>query len=152
MTDALNFAANTPRFDLPNLFVAQAQKEFTVNEALARLDGLLHPAIEGESDTPPADPADGECWIVGTEATDDWSGHAGTLACRQAGNWVFVAATDGMQVFDKSAGTQARYHGGWTRPAAVAEPTGGTTEDTEARAAIAALIAALVEARLIPAA
>ena len=152
MTDPLTFAAKTPRHQLPNLFVAQAQKEFTVNEALARLDALLHPAVEGEADAPPASPTDGECWIVGSAPTGDWTGHAEGIAAWQSGNWIFVGPDEGVAVFDKAAGTLARYHGGWTRPAAVAAPSGGATEDAEARAAIADLIARLVEARILPAA
>ncbi|MGB3166242.1 MAG: DUF2793 domain-containing protein [Alteraurantiacibacter sp.] len=152
MTDPLTFAATTPRHRLPNLFVAQAQKEFAVNEALARVDALLHPAVEGEADAQPASPTDGESWIVGSAPTGDWEGHAEAIASRHAGNWVFVGSEDGMVVFDKSAGTFARYHGGWTRPAAVDAPSGGTNEDVEARAAIVDLIARLVEARILPAA
>ncbi len=150
MTDPIAFASATPRFALPQLFVAQAQKELTINEALARIDGLLHPAVEGEANAPPASPADGASWIVGTAPSGDWSGHAGQIALRQAGNWLFAAPSVGMVVFDKAAGCSARFEGGWQRAAAIAAPTGGTTADTQARTAIIALIAALVAAGILP--
>src|SRR3546814_3824403 len=65
----------TPRFSLPLLAVAQAQKEVTHNEALTLLDALVHAAIEaGPLATPPANPALGQCWIVDAAATGVWSG------------------------------------------------------------------------------
>jgi len=151
MTDPISFTSATPRYALPNLFVAQAQKEFTVNEALARIDGLLHPAINGEANVPPAAPVDGESWIVGAQPIGDWEGRSGDIAFWQAENWLFAAPKTGMTVFDQSASCVARYDGAWTRAAAIAEPTGGTTEDTEARAAITQLIAALVGLGILPA-
>ena len=151
MTNPIQFLSATPRFALPNLFVGQAQKEFTVNEALARLDGLLHPAVAGEADAPPGAPADGECWIVGAAPTGDWQGEGGALACRQAGNWLFVAPQAGMRVFDTALSAYRVYENGWSLPAAVVAPTGGAVEDAAARAAIAGLVAALVEARILPA-
>ena len=150
MTDPVSFAFTTPRHALPNLFTAQAQKEFTVNEAFARIDALLHPAIEGEADAPPAAPVDGESWLVGAAPGGDWSGHAGELATMQAGNWIFAAPLPGMALFDKSLGVTARFDGSWRWAAGVAEPTGGTVEDVEARAAIGGLIAALVSAGILP--
>jgi hypothetical protein len=36
MSDPLTFENSSPRFGLPFLYVGQAQKEFYVNEALAR--------------------------------------------------------------------------------------------------------------------
>ena len=45
---------------------------------------------------------------------------------------------------DRSTGQDIRYVDGWQRPVAPAEPAGGATVDGEARAAIVALIAALV--------
>ena len=132
------------------MLVAQAQKEFTVNEALARLDGLLHAAVAGEANVPPAAPNEGECWIVGPQPSADWVDHTGDIAFSQAENWLFAAPVTGMTVFDASAGCMARYDGAWQRPLAVAAPSGGATEDIEARAAIAELIAALVGAGILP--
>lgn len=143
MTDPYSFTSTTPRLALPNLFVAQAQKEITVNEAFARLDALLHAVVEGEANDPPAAPADGDCWLVGDTPTGDWAVQAGAIACRQAGSWLFAQPVEGMTLFDRGAGQSAHYDNGWQRAAAVTVPTGGATEDSEARAAIADLVAAL---------
>ncbi|MDE1468574.1 DUF2793 domain-containing protein [Aurantiacibacter sp. D1-12] len=151
MTDPVSFTAATPRYVLPNLFTAQAQKEFTINEAHARLDILLHPAVEGEANVPPVTPPDGATWIVGSTPSGDWADNAGDLASWQAGNWVFVSPQPGMQVFDQAARVTARFDGVWQYAATVSAPSGGTTEDTEARAAITGLIAALVSAGILPA-
>src|SRR3546814_15958049 len=82
----------TPRFSLPLLAVAQAQKEVTHNEALTLLDALVHAAIEaGPLATPPANPALGQCWIVDAAATGVWSGAENAIAIWTAGGWRFAA-------------------------------------------------------------
>ena len=46
MPDSPAFPALSPRLALPYLFAGQAQKEVTLNEVAARLDCLVHCAIE----------------------------------------------------------------------------------------------------------
>jgi hypothetical protein len=150
MTDPISFLSASPRFGLPLLFAGQAQKEFFVNEALALADTLLHPAIEGEADSPPAEPEEGDCWLVGGEPTGAWAGEAGRLAAFQAGTWLFAAPRDGMRLLDRSTGQDIRYRGGWHRAEAPPAPDGGSTVDSEARAAIAGLVAALVASGILP--
>jgi hypothetical protein len=151
MTQPLSFEISSPRFGLPLLFAGQAQKEAFVNEAHALTDALLHCAIEATASEPPASPTDGENWLGDDSATGDWQDRDGSLACRQAGNWLFVAPRDGMRIFDRSTGQLLLYNGGWNAPAAPASPAGGSTVDGEARAAIDALIAALRQAGVLPA-
>lgn len=149
MPDPISFAATSPRFVLPYLFTGQAQKEFFVNEALARIDALLHPVVEAQLNAAPTTPIDGQAWLVGTAPTGEWSGHEGKIASRQAGQWIYASPVIGMQVFDKAANKQATYDGTWKRAAQVSAPTGGTTVDAQARTAITALIAALVAAGIL---
>jgi len=151
------------RFALPFIMPGQAQKEVYHNEALAAVDGLLHPAVAGTASQPPANPDDGTCWIVGAGGSGAWAGQDGRIALFSAGGWRFLAPVTGMSVWDESVGHARRWTAsGWNdgklpvaalivggqqvvgaRVPAVASPSGGTTIDVEARAAIAALIVAL---------
>lgn len=160
----------TARFALPMLAAGQAQKELFHNEALAIVDAIAHPAALSIGDTsPPATPEPGQCWIVGDAPVGDWAGRSGTLACWTEGGWRFVEPVDGMTVWLSPAGIAARYSGGgWhageiaatrlvvgdvqvvgARGAAVAQPVGGGTIDTQARATLAAIISSLVAHGLI---
>lgn len=137
---------STARFALPLLAVAQAQKELTHNEALTLLDALVQPAVEaGPQATPPAAPAPGQGWIVGAGATGAWLGMEDMVALWTGGGWRFVAPRAGMRSHRLSDGAWLRFDGSaWIEPGAVASPAGGAVIDSEARAAIAALILALV--------
>ena len=104
---------------------------------------MLHAAIEGESDDPPATPNEGDTWLVGDTPTGVWADHSGKLASFQAGAWIYATPRDGMKVLDRPTGQDIRYVSGWQRPVAPATPSGGTTVDAEARTAIADLVAAL---------
>jgi hypothetical protein len=151
------------RFALPFILPGQAQKEVFHNEALAAVDGLLHPAVEGSAATPPPDAAPGACWIVAAGASGAWQGQVGRVALATAGGWRFLMPLVGMSVWDKAAGFERRWTGtAWSdgriaaagltvggqqvvgaRLPAPAEPAGGSVVDAEARAAIAAIIVAL---------
>lgn len=140
MSDPFLFDTASPRFGLPLLFPGQAQKEAFVNEAHALADALLHIAIEGGAAMPPATLADGASWLVDAAATGDWAGQDGKLACRQAGNWLFVAPRDGMRLLDRSTGQKRRFFASWRIPEEAVEPTGRLIVDAEARVAILQLI------------
>lgn len=148
MPDPL-FDVRTPRLDLPLLFAAQAQKESYVNEIAARIDALMHGAVEAELASPPASPADGQCWLVASGATDEWSGQAGRIAARQSGNWLFFVPRDGMRLLNRATGQEIRYLAGWKAPLRPATPSGGSVIDNELRSAFGALCMALVDAGIL---
>lgn len=109
--------SDTAHLGLPFLQAAQAQKHVTVNEALLRLDALVHLAVKDETVTaPPPGPVEGDRWIVATPASGDWSGHEGQVACWMDGAWLFIAARAGWTAFLEATGEQ-RLHDGtrWRR-------------------------------------
>ena len=160
----------TARFALPFILPGQAQKELFHNEALARIDMALSPAVEGAPlASPPADAAEGRIWIVSDAGTGEWAGENHHLATLTSGGWRFLAPHPGMLVWDKAAQLWSHFTGsGWSggampassiviggqkvvgeRQPEVPSPSGGTIIDVEARAAIAGLTAALKSHGLI---
>jgi hypothetical protein len=163
-------ADTTQRFALPFILPGQAQKELFHNEALARIDLALHPAVEGApAATPPTAPAPGKCWIVASAATGAWSGLDNKLAMWTTSGWRFLAPPPGTSAWNKAAAVPLIWDGlqwrtgelactGLTvdgvrvvgpRQPGVASPSGGTIIDAEARVAIEALTAALMSHGLI---
>lgn len=149
MSDPL-FDNRTSRFDFPMLFAGQSQKEFYVNEALGRLDALLHLVLEGERADPPPAPVDGQAWRIGQGASGDWAGQSGKIAARQAGAWLFLTPQAGLRAFDRSAGHEMRYDNGWVVTARPALPSGGQVVDSEARQTLIQIVAALTNAGIVP--
>ena len=154
----------SPRFALPLLQAGQAQKEVSHNEAIVALELLGQPIAETiGDDLPPADPAAGASWIVGTAPGGGWAGHPGAMACFTPGGWRFFEAIEGMSAYVRATGLIARYRAGaWVvgeahvatvsiggdrvlgpRRPAISGASGGATIDAEARAAIDAVLAAL---------
>lgn len=152
------------RFSLPLLRAGQAQKEMSHNEALTAIDLLVHGAVVATGlDTPPASPVPGECWVVGDSPGGAWSGQGAALAGWTSGGWRFVAPVEGMTLWSAGDGTIARFSGGdWqigelrgtelilggdvvvgSRQAAISDPAGGVTIDSETRTAIGAILTAL---------
>ena len=144
MSEPVSFPTATSRFGLPLLFAGQAQKEFYFNEAISLADILLHPVVQGETETTPSSPMEGDCWIVGPQPAGAFADHAGYLAGYQSGQWLFAAPREGMRAFDVSMMAERRYDGGWTTPPVIAAPSGGSVVDVQARAVISSLLAALL--------
>lgn len=101
MSDPAPFLSATPRFALPLLFSGQAQKEVIVNEALSLADILLHAAIDGELSVPPAAPAAGSTWLIGSLAQGEWAGRTGQLAGWSEGGWRYLAPRPGLRLYDQ---------------------------------------------------
>lgn len=80
------------RLGLPYLLTAQAQKHVAYNEALSRLDLLVHLTVQGfEVNDPPNVPQEGEIWVLGDVSSGVWHGQAGRLAVRESDGWGFIA-------------------------------------------------------------
>lgn len=153
----------TARFALPLIAPGQAQKEVHHNEALAAIDAALQAAVEDEpSADPPTTPMEGESWLVASDAAAGWVGRDDSLATWTGGGWRFTQPVAGMTVWNKAAGHWLHWSGeeweaGWpvqallidgqqivgARQPDVPSPSGGTTIDAEARAAIDLLIVTL---------
>jgi len=150
MTDPVTFTSTTARLELPYLIAGQAQKEMFVNEAFARLDALIQPVVEGTRPTPPVDPSAGECWIVAVGANGEWTGADNHLSSWDRGQWTLHPPFAGLHAFDRSEDRLRTYtEAGDTAPL-VADPAGGSVIDSEARAAISAVLAILRTHRSAP--
>lgn len=156
--------SSTPRFAIPFLAAGQAQKEWTHNEALQRIEMLLCPTVAGSvSNVPPGSPVEGTSYLVGTAPSGAWSGHANALAEWTGGGWRFVDPVEGLSARIATSGETAVFRSGvWQigvvdatevrvggdpvvrgRRPAIATPSGGATIDAEARTAIDAIVASL---------
>lgn len=87
------------RLALPFIDAAQAQKHVTHNEALAALDALVHlSAIARDVAAPPADPNEGDRYLVGAGASGAFAGHTNSIAAFDDGGWSFLAPRAGWRV------------------------------------------------------
>ena len=149
------------RYALPFIAAGQAQKEVTHNEAVERIDALLHLSVLSMSlDVPPVGPVVGSAWIVGSAPTGEWAGHAADIASYGGGGWRFVQPVSGCLAWVADLGVFAvRTDAGWLSDAwpvralriggsvmlaaaasAIPDTSGGATVDAEARAAILSIL------------
>lgn len=154
----------TPRWTLPQLFAGQAQKEVFHNEALVRIDMLLHGQAESADEAaPPSSPIVGQCWIVAAGATGDWAGQDAAVACWTEGGWRFVTPRAGLALWIADRGYSMSHNdGAWrnspvradgfhvdgvrvvgAREGAIPAPAGGSSIDGEARVAIGSILSAM---------
>jgi hypothetical protein len=94
---------DTPRFALPVIEAAQAQKHVTHNDALTLLDVLMQLAVESRTlVVPPGSPVEGACYIPAAGATGAWSGWDGQIAAFSGGGWVRIAPVSGLKAWVKA--------------------------------------------------
>jgi hypothetical protein len=105
----------TPNLGLPFILQGQAQKEVTHNEALIRLDALVHGSVRSRTlTTPPGSPTNGQRWIVPPGATGAWAGQSGRIAHWSINAWAFYMPVTGwrMHVEDEHLAV-VWSHGAW---------------------------------------
>lgn len=148
MANTVAFPSVTENFALPLLFAGQAQKEPSINHAFSVLDALLAGGVVDSLLSPPVSPNEGSVYRVLENAEGEWDGRDDDLALWIGGAWEFLSPKSGMRVYDQAARTQMMFDNGWQIAAEPIEPSGGSTVDVEARAAITQLIDALRTAGL----
>lgn len=116
----------TPNLFLPLLAPSQAQKHVTVNEALARVDGLARLVLASVTQaTPPGAVTDGTAYGVPAGAVNAWAGQAGRVAVAINGGWAFVTPRRGWQAMIADQGMPAIWDGeGWRAGAVTLTPAG----------------------------
>jgi Protein of unknown function (DUF2793) len=89
MTDTTNLA-------LPYIMAAQAQKHITHNEALRKLDAIVHISVlDRDLAAPPPSPGEGNRYLVAASASGDWTDHTDDIAAYQDGAWAFYTPNAG---------------------------------------------------------
>lgn len=138
--------------------------------ALHMLDAIVAGAVEEPPrEEPPASPASGQCYLVGSSPVGDWSDHASHVAVFSEAGWRFVAPVAGMSLLVKSSGTFATFGSpGWEvgtlrasqvivegeqvigpQAEPIAAPAGGSTIDVEARLTLEQILSVLRQHGLI---
>lgn len=85
------------RYQLPYIMPGQAQKHVTHNEAIRALDVLLHvSAVSREVENVPAEPQEGESYLLGETPQGVFAGHANKLAHFVDGAWMFYTPVNGL--------------------------------------------------------
>ena len=81
---------------LPYLAPQQAQKHVIHNEALRMLDTVVQLGVISRTvAAPPAEPAEGDRYIIGAAASDAWAGLDGMIAAFQDGTWFIHQPREG---------------------------------------------------------
>lgn len=79
---------------------------------LLYLDQFARPRFESRRRAiPPAKPEEGDCFIVGPAAADEWAGREGALAVRLGGAWEFANPAPGCRVWITDEGLGLTFDG-----------------------------------------
>jgi hypothetical protein len=155
---------NTPRLGIPLIASGQTQKDITHNEAILALDRIVALGVVSRSVTaPPSSVQSGSVYIVPASEGEAWGQPPGTMMQWQGSGWLAVAARAGQLALVVDEGIVLMFRQDWqsfwpvkglevagravlgATPTNIPLPSGGSTMDTQARAAIAAIVSLLVQ-------
>ena len=92
----------TNNFKIPLLFQNQAHKDIVFNEALSKIDSLIHlSVIDIFINSEPENIKDGDSYIISNNPNDIFSNHSCKIAYYNIG-WKFITPTEGMRVWVQS--------------------------------------------------
>ena len=101
----------TSNYGITLLEAAQAQKEVTINEALAIIDAALKGAVlDKDLAIPPGSPIAGDAYIVAASPTGAWSGKAKSIAYFDS-VWRFITPQTNMRVWVSDESATYMYNG-----------------------------------------
>lgn len=108
----------TPNLALDYLMPEQAQKHVTLNDAIRRLDGLVHLSVASTTLTqPPAAPKNGARFLVPSNPTGAWADHDGDIAIFEDTGWQFVQPQKGWRLWEEDTKTLKVFDGtSWVSP------------------------------------
>ncbi|MEM5471127.1 DUF2793 domain-containing protein [Hoeflea sp. AS60] len=114
----------TPNLSLPLIAPAQAQKHVTHNEALSALDALVQLSVANRTlTTAPASPNEGDRYIVGVSASEEWTGWDNSIAVFAAGAWFRMPPSSGWIAWIENEGVIVVWDGAtWQSQAAIGSP------------------------------
>jgi hypothetical protein len=92
---------STPIANIPEIAASQTNKYLIHNEALRHIEALALAAVETTITSPPSNPAIGQTWIVGLNASGAWVGRDNAIAQWQGTGWFFYQPFAGLSVPDK---------------------------------------------------
>lgn len=137
--------SQTQRFKLPLLATGQSQKELFHNEALVRLDFLVHPVVQSvENDPALLTIEEGLNWLIDSAPSGEWMGRTNQIASWTSGGWRYFDPVDSMQLFVAVSQETAIFQNNeWKFGGSIVPPVGGSVVDVEARVVIDSILEVL---------
>lgn len=91
--------SDSPHLNMPRLVEGQASAEITHNEAVNKLDAFVQLSVIDRGLTePPAEPNEGDRYLVATGGTGAWEGQDGNIAIYYSG-WLFLTPKEGWRMW-----------------------------------------------------
>jgi len=102
--------SKTSKFEFDLLTELQVLKYPTINANTIGLDTIAQISVINQTTTtPPGSNSNGDAYVIGSGATDDWSGHDGKFTWYVNGAWKIITPFAGMRIYDIALAQEFRY-------------------------------------------